>query len=111
MIVTELCSRVLDLCVDTRHVEIESINYKYYNARQTPQAKDERIRLLPYRRHIRLFSVGGAILPLLSSQGRSATLRWASSSNRISLEKGNCRRHTELPSATSNDASNPREVL
>lgn len=69
--------------VGTPSVEVHIVNSADRSVLQSAEGVGPQCHLLPYRRFIRLLSVGGAILPLLSSQGRSATLRWASPSNRI----------------------------
>ena len=87
--VTDLSAVLVRRLICTACVEIRIVNYNFDNGRQARGWKGRRCHLLPYRKCIKLLSVGGAILPLLSSQGRSATLRWASSSNRIALENRN----------------------
>jgi hypothetical protein len=76
-------------CFNTASADMEIVGVQHYKAWCGMEEHDSRRQLLAYRRIIRLVSVGGAILPLLSSQGRSAILRWASSSNRIDLDRAN----------------------
>jgi hypothetical protein len=92
-------------------VEIHIVNCDFDIAAKPAEGSDSRCQLLPYRKYIKLLSVGGAILPLLSSQGGSATLRWASSSNRIDLENANPARLRERLAAMPNAPSNYREDL
>ena len=92
--------------IRTPWVEIHIVNCDDDMAGKPADWSHSDCHLLPYRKYIRLLSVGGAILPLLSSQGRSTTLRWTSSSNRIDLENARPARLGDAPSAMPSAPSN-----
>src|SRR6266487_727952 len=95
--------------IRTPWVEIHIVNCDDDIAGSQADWSHSDCHLLPYRRYIKLLSVGGAILPLLSSRGRSATLRWTRSSNRIDLENARPARLGDAPSAMPSAPSNSPE--